>query len=36
MGCEIAQRQEWRVDDSSIDWHLLQHAPHKGVQKLGA
>ena len=31
MGSEIAQRQEWR-HDSSIDWHLLQHAPHKGVQ----
>jgi 1,4-alpha-glucan branching enzyme len=32
MGSEIAQRQEWR-HDSSIDWHLLQHAPHKGVQQ---
>ena len=32
MGCEIAQRQEWKVD-TSIDWHLLQHAPHAGVQR---
>src|SRR4029453_8804603 len=33
MGCEIAQRQEWR-HDVSIDWHLLQYAPHSGVQNL--
>jgi len=33
MGGEIAQRQEWR-HDASIDWHLLQYAPHKGVQSL--
>jgi 1,4-alpha-glucan branching enzyme len=33
MGGEIAQRQEWR-HDTSIDWHLLQFAPHEGVQKL--
>jgi 1,4-alpha-glucan branching enzyme len=33
MGGEIAQRQEWR-HDTSIDWHLLQYAPHKGVQNL--
>jgi 1,4-alpha-glucan branching enzyme len=31
MGGEIAQRQEWR-HDQSIDWHLLKYAPHKGVQ----
>lgn len=31
MGDEIAQRQEWR-HDQSVDWHLLTHAPHKGVQ----
>ncbi len=31
MGDEIAQRQEWR-HDQSIDWHLLKHEPHKGVQ----
>ena len=33
MGNEIAQRDEWN-HDQSIDWHLLQHAPHKGVQAL--
>ncbi len=33
MGGEIAQRQEWR-HDQSIDWHLLKWAPHKGVQAL--
>ena len=34
MGCEIAQRQEWR-HDQSIDWHLLKQGPyHKGVQSL--
>jgi 1,4-alpha-glucan branching enzyme len=33
MGCEIAQRQEWR-HDQSVDWHLLKYAPHKGVQTL--
>ncbi|VTR97538.1 glycogen branching protein : 1,4-alpha-glucan branching enzyme GlgB OS=Nitrolancea hollandica Lb GN=glgB PE=3 SV=1: CBM_48: Alpha-amylase: Alpha-amylase: Alpha-amylase_C [Gemmata massiliana] len=31
MGDEIAQRQEWR-HDQSIDWHLLKFTPHKGVQ----
>jgi 1,4-alpha-glucan branching enzyme len=33
MGGEIAQRQEWR-HDQSIDWHLLKYPPHKGVQQL--
>ncbi|MCI0705522.1 MAG: 1,4-alpha-glucan branching protein GlgB [Planctomycetia bacterium] len=33
MGGEIAQRQEWR-HDQSIDWHLLKWPPHKGVQQL--
>jgi len=33
MGNEIAQRHEWN-HDRSIDWHLLQHAPHQGVQTL--
>ena len=32
MGGEIAQRREWRVDES-VDWHLLQYAPHEGVQR---
>ncbi|HJZ55549.1 MAG TPA: 1,4-alpha-glucan branching protein GlgB [Gemmataceae bacterium] len=32
QGGEIAQRREWRVDESA-DWHLLQWPPHKGVQQ---
>ncbi|MBX9624552.1 MAG: 1,4-alpha-glucan branching protein GlgB, partial [Gemmataceae bacterium] len=32
MGGEVAQRREWRVDES-VDWHLLQYAPHEGVQR---
>ncbi|OWK46738.1 1,4-alpha-glucan (glycogen) branching enzyme, GH-13-type [Fimbriiglobus ruber] len=35
MGGEIAQRQEWR-HDASIDWHLLEHDSHRGVQRLVA
>jgi 1,4-alpha-glucan branching enzyme len=31
MGGEFAQRQEWR-HDGELDWHLLDHAPHRGVQ----
>ena len=33
MGCEFAQEGEWN-HDSSLDWHLLDHAPHKGMQRL--
>ncbi|HZR73647.1 1,4-alpha-glucan branching protein GlgB [Bradyrhizobium sp.] len=33
MGCEFAQSNEWN-HDHSLDWHLLQHAPHAGVQSL--
>ncbi|HXY18471.1 MAG TPA: 1,4-alpha-glucan branching protein GlgB, partial [Gemmatimonadales bacterium] len=33
MGAEIAQRQEWN-HEASLDWHLLQYAPHQGVQRL--
>ncbi len=33
MGGEIAQGVEWN-HDSSIDWHLLDHEWHKGVQNL--
>jgi len=33
MGCEFAQRDEWN-HDQSLDWHLLQHDSHKGVQTL--
>ena len=33
MGCEFAQRDEWN-HDQSLDWHLLQHGSHRGVQTL--
>lgn len=33
MGNEIAQWNEWN-HEKSIDWYLLDHAPHKGVQNL--
>ena len=33
MGAEIAQEQEWSAD-RSLDWHMLQHAGHAGVQRL--
>ncbi len=33
MGAEFAQRQEWN-HDSSLDWHLLEQAPHAGMQRL--
>jgi 1,4-alpha-glucan branching enzyme len=33
MGTEFAQRDEWN-HNKSLDWHLLQYAPHSGVQKL--
>jgi 1,4-alpha-glucan branching enzyme len=33
MGGEIAQRAEWN-HESSLEWHLLEHAPHRGVQQL--
>ncbi|MEC4621939.1 1,4-alpha-glucan branching enzyme, partial [Bacillus paranthracis] len=32
MGSEIAQRNEWD-HDQSIDWHLLEHISHQGVQR---
>ncbi len=32
MGDEIAQRDEWS-HERSIDWHLLQWEPHKGVSR---
>src|SRR5579859_5786062 len=31
MGCEIAQWSEW-WENASLDWHLLQFAPHQGIQ----
>ena len=30
MGGEFAQRSEWN-HDKSLDWHLLQYAPHQGM-----
>ncbi|MFT5759768.1 MAG: 1,4-alpha-glucan branching enzyme [Alteromonadaceae bacterium] len=33
MGCEFAQRAEWD-HDQSLDWHLLEHDSHRGVQTL--
>ena len=31
MGSEFAQRDEWN-HNHSLDWHLLQYAPHQGMQ----
>jgi 1,4-alpha-glucan branching enzyme len=33
MGSELAQHREWS-HDRSLDWHLLEFAPHQGVQAL--
>jgi 1,4-alpha-glucan branching enzyme len=33
MGCEFAQPSEWN-HDHSLDWHLLQSAPHAGISSL--
>jgi 1,4-alpha-glucan branching enzyme len=33
MGGEFAQEREWN-HDHSLDWHLLESAPHRGVQAL--
>ncbi|MDJ0910812.1 MAG: 1,4-alpha-glucan branching protein GlgB [Woeseiaceae bacterium] len=33
MGSELAQRDEWS-HDKSLDWHLLEFEPHRGVQTL--
>jgi len=30
MGGEFGQTEEWKFD-SSLDWHLLQYAPHSGM-----
>jgi 1,4-alpha-glucan branching enzyme len=32
MGGEFAQRREWHHDES-LEWHLLQHPLHAGVQR---
>jgi 1,4-alpha-glucan branching enzyme len=33
QGCEFAQEQEWRFDQS-LDWHLLDDPGHAGIQSL--
>jgi 1,4-alpha-glucan branching enzyme len=33
MGCEFAQAAEWN-HTQSLDWHLLDKAPHSGMQAL--
>src|SRR5258708_17892160 len=33
MGQEFAQRHEWS-EARSLDWHLLQHVSHRGIQRL--
>jgi len=33
MGAELAQRSEWNFA-SQLEWNLLEHEPHKGIQKL--
>jgi 1,4-alpha-glucan branching enzyme len=35
MGQEFAQRREWS-EGRSLDWHLLEHATHRGVKSLAA
>ncbi|MBS0365445.1 MAG: 1,4-alpha-glucan branching protein GlgB [Proteobacteria bacterium] len=32
MGGEFGQRREWQHDES-LEWHVLQHPPHAGVQR---
>jgi 1,4-alpha-glucan branching enzyme len=33
QGCEFGQSEEWNFQNS-LDWHLLDYAPHKGIQEL--
>jgi 1,4-alpha-glucan branching enzyme len=35
MGGEFGQRREW-AHDESLDWHLLEHGLHRGVQNMMA
>ncbi len=35
MGSEFAQRDEFS-EGSSLDWHLLEYEPHRGIQRLVA
>jgi 1,4-alpha-glucan branching enzyme len=32
MGGEFGQWREWHHDES-LDWHLLEHSPHAGIQR---
>lgn len=32
QGCEFGQSEEWDFQNS-LDWHLLEYAPHKGIQE---
>jgi 1,4-alpha-glucan branching enzyme len=32
MGCEFGQSSEWNFS-YSLDWHLLEYAPHKGMKE---
>jgi 1,4-alpha-glucan branching enzyme len=32
MGGEFGQWSEWN-HDTSLEWHLLEHAPHRGLQR---
>jgi 1,4-alpha-glucan branching enzyme len=33
QGCEFGQSEEWNFQNS-LDWHLLNYAPHKGIQEV--
>ena len=33
MGCELGQGTEW-AESTSLDWYLLDHEPHRGVQRV--
>lgn len=33
MGCEFGQTAEWN-HNQSLDWHLMQYAPHRGIFEL--
>ena len=35
MGAEFAQTSEWNVNQS-LDWHLTQYKPHRGIQQFVA